>query len=196
MCAQQSSLFLITHFALEAAQGSKHCPDYTAMIAAQKQLLPPPPFPPFSCTHHNTGKVQGQRVFLPQWLHPSYHPSLPQVWRRKLMFSLLSSPCVQLSSPVAHVDHLPCCTYTDIHVQTLALHSSSLTKPPERRYHMHQEAEEEPLLFLCLTASPPPQLPFLPCAPHSSAPNLQGQHKPGGEAERLLPPLPSAGVPR
>lgn len=133
-------------------------------------------------------------MFLPQWLHPSYHPSLPRVRRKKLMFSLLSSPCVQLSSLAAHVDHLSCCTYTDIHVQTLTLHSSSLTKPPERRYRMHQEAE--PLLFLFLTASPPPQLLFLPCARHSSAPNLQDHHKPGGEAEQLLPPLPSAGVPR
>lgn len=96
---------------------------------AQKQLFPPPLFPPFSCTHHNTGKVGRQRVSLPQWLHPCSYTSLPQVWRRKLMFSLLSSPCVQLSSPVAYVDHLPCCSHThactNTHPSQLLSHQTS-----------------------------------------------------------------------
>lgn len=120
------TIFSLPHHTLcLGGSPGKHCPDYTAMILTQKQLFSPPPFPPFSYTHHNTGKGGGQRLSLPQWLHPSYYPPLEQVWRKKWMLSLLSNPCVRLSSPVAHVDHLPCCIHT-AHIHT----HSPCTAPP------------------------------------------------------------------
>lgn len=139
----------------------KHCPDYTAMIPAQKQLFPPPLFPPFS---HNTGKVWGQRPSLPQWLHPSYYSLSTTGMEKEMMFSLLSSPCVQLSSPVAHVDHLPCCTYTRTSTHTcpsqLLPHQTSRAKVFAPRGRGRAPSLPLPDCFSSTTAAFPS-----PCSP-------------------------------
>lgn len=121
------------------------------------------------------------------------HPINPlhHRYRRKeitWMFSPLSSPCVQLSSPAAHLDPLPCYTYTRTHVHPQRPTRSPFTAPPspkplEQRYHLHQEAEKHPLLFPFLAASPPPQSHSLSVFPHPSAPTLRKHSKPGGEVE-------------
>lgn len=115
------------------------------------------------------------------------------------MFSPVSSPCVQLSSPAAHADPLPCYTYICTHIHPQAPTHSPFTappspKPPEQKYHLHKEAEKLPILCPFPAACPPPQPLSLSSFPHPSAPTLQEHQKPGGEAEDLLPLLPSRGV--